>query len=177
MSLDHPHVGVLFSSEAGYLRCWSIYGERKEMGVFLATSKKGESILTMCTDGLNNHLITGDTAGEIRVWNIKNYCCSIVSPVLYETKPPPLLQTWQAHLSPIIYCEWIDYRGHGNYILTASTDHTARLWTTDGNQIGIFGQRQIWNIDIVPVSQNDRENQVPQIEVNFADQNDKQGEH
>lgn len=135
------------SSEAGKICCWSLYGERKDMGMFYASSKVGESILTMCTDAANNYLICGDTRGEIRVWNIENYCCSTTLPIQFDLSPPPLIYSWQAHLSPIIFCEWTDHRGDGDFILTGSTDHTTRLWTMNGDQIGIFGQRQPWDID------------------------------
>lgn len=141
-------IGVLLSSEAGKIYCWSLYGERKDMGMFIGSSKAGESILAMCTDAKNNYLICGDTQGEIRIWNIENYCCSTTLPIQFDSSSPPLLYSWQAHLSPIIFCEWADLTGNGNFILTGATDHTTRLWTMNGEQIGIFGQRQTWDINI-----------------------------
>ncbi|CAF3496897.1 unnamed protein product [Rotaria socialis] len=144
---ENMKLGVLLSSEAGKIYCWSLYGDRKDMGTFYASSKPGESILAMCTDTTNNHLICGDTHGEIRIWNIENYCCSITSPIQFEQSTPPLVNSWQAHLSPIIFCEWADHNGHADFILTGSTDHTMRLWTMNGEQIGIFGQRYPWDID------------------------------
>jgi WD40 repeat protein len=142
-------IGVLISSEGGNLHCWSLYGERRDMGMFYGSSAPGESILAMCTDATNRHLICGDTRGEIRVWNIEDFCCSTKSPVLFDSKTPPLVQSWQAHISPIIFCEWTNYKEPGNFILTASTDHTARLWTMKGEEIGIFGQRQQWDIELL----------------------------
>jgi len=119
------------------------------MGKFYGSSKKGESILAMCTDATNHYLICGDTHGEIRVWNIENYCCSIISPVQFDSSAPLLVHSWQAHLSPIVSCEWADYKGSGDFVLTGSTDHTTRLWTINGEQIGIFGQRQYWDIELL----------------------------
>jgi len=78
-------IGVLISSEAGYLHCWSLYGERKDMGTFYGPSEPDESILAMCTDAKNRHLICGDTYSEIRVWNIDNYYCSPTSPFASNT--------------------------------------------------------------------------------------------
>ena len=150
--------GVLISSEGGYLHCWSLYGERKDMGMFFGPSEQGESILAMCTDSKNKYLICGDTRGELRIWNIENYCCSVVSPVPFDSQSPPLFQSWQAHISPIIFCEWTDYKGHGSFILTASTDHTARLWTINGEEIGIFGQREQWDIELLLSSRENNEN-------------------
>jgi WD40 repeat protein len=127
------------------------------MGMFYGSSKTGESILGMCTDANNHYLICGDTHGQIRIWNIENYCCSIISPIQFDTSAPPLAHSWQAHLSPIVFCEWMDYKGNGDFILTASTDHTARLWTINGQQIGIFGQRQQWDIELLFTNRTDIE--------------------
>lgn len=151
---ENMKLGVLLSSEAGNIHCWSLYGERKEMGTFYAAAKPGESVLALATDTNNRYLISGDTTGEIRVWNIENYCCSLTSPVPYESSPPPLIYSWQAHLSPIIYCEWTDYKGNGDFVLTGATDHTARLWTMRGDEIGVFGQRQQWDIEAALTSRS-----------------------
>jgi WD40 repeat protein len=162
------------SSEAGNLYCWSLYGERKDMGMFYGPSKPGESILAMCTDATNRHLICGDTRGEIRVWNIEDYCCSITSPVHFDSTPPPLVHSWQAHLSPIIFCEWADYKGHGAFLLTGSTDHTTRLWTMNGEEIGIFGQRQLWDIELLlssRITNDDAQSKESSSNNNEHDQN------
>lgn len=160
--MDKPcsSLGVLISSEAGHICCWSLYGERKDMGMFYGPSKAGESICAMSTDANNHHLICADTTGEVRIWNIENYCCSTTPPIHFETSPPPLVHSWQAHLSPIIYCEWTDYKGHGDFILTGATDHTARLWTMNGEEIGIFGQRQQWDIDLLLTTRSNPEEET-----------------
>ncbi|CAF1286705.1 unnamed protein product [Adineta steineri] len=146
---ENMRLGTLISSEAGNLHWWSLYNERKDMGIFYGASKPGESILAMCSDATNRYLMCGDTLGEMRVWNIEDYCCTIASFVSYETKSPPLLYSWQAHETPIIFCEWTDYKGQGDFILTASTDRTACLWTLNGEKIGIFGQKQLWDIETI----------------------------
>jgi WD40 repeat protein len=154
---------VLISSEAGHIHCWSLYGERKDMGMFYGPSRKSESILGICTDVNNQYLICGDTHGELRVWNISNYCCSLTSPIQFDTKAPPLVHSWQAHSCPITFCEWTNYNGNGSFIMTASTDHTAHLWTIDGQEIGIFGQRPQWDIDNLMMSQRTNDsNQIPE---------------
>lgn len=129
------------------------------MGVFYGPSKTGESILAMSTDATNQHLICGDTCGEIRIYNIEKYCCSTTSPVHFESSSPPLVNSWQAHLASIIYCEWIDYKGNGQFLLTGSADHTTRLWTMDGEQIGIFGQRQSWDVELLITARMGRDEQ------------------
>ncbi len=153
---------MLLSSEAGFIYCWSLYGERKDMGMFYGPSKTNESILAMCTDATNRHLICGDTHGEIRIWNIENYCCSTTSPIQFDSSAPPLVHSWQAHLSPIIFCEWTDYKGNGEFILTGSSDHTTRVWTINGEQIGIFGQRQPWDIELLITTRAEMEEEEQQ---------------
>lgn len=130
------------------------------MGMFYGPAKTGESIVAMCTDAKNQHLICADTHGEIRIWNIENYCCSTTSPVHFESSAPPLIHSWQGHLSPIIFCEWIDYKGNEEFILTGATDHTARLWTMNGEEIGIFGQRQLWDLDLLISARAEMEEQL-----------------
>jgi WD40 repeat protein len=155
------------SSEAGNLYWWSLYGERKDMEMFYGPSTPGESILAMYADATNRYLICDDTRGEIHIWNIEDYCClttspvlfdsttspvlfdSTASPVLFDSTTPPFVHSWQGHLSPIILCECTDYKGDGSFILTGSTDHTARLWTINGEEIGIFGQRQERDIELL----------------------------
>ena len=128
--------------------------------MFYGPSTPGESILAMCSDATNRFLICGDTRGEIRIWNIEDYCCSITSPVQYDSAPPLLAHSWQAHLSPIIFCEWTDYKGHGSFVLTGSTDHTTRLWTINGEEIGIFGQRQPWDIEALFTPKNEIQEEI-----------------
>lgn len=35
--------------------------------------QRGESLISVCTDGQNNRLVTADTAGYIKVWDISKY--------------------------------------------------------------------------------------------------------
>lgn len=145
------------------------------MGMFYGPSKPGESILAMCTDATNRYLICGDTHGEIRIWNIENYCCSTTSPVMFDSTAPPLMQSWQSHVSPIIFCEWTDYKGQGDFILTGSTDHTARLWTLTGEAIGIFGQRQSWDIELRISARTSIDTEEPREENTSNNEKDENG--
>ena len=53
---------------------------------------------------------------------------------------PPVEGGWRAHDSAIVSVEYVKH-DTGEYILTASTDRTARLWTLrDGHFVGTFGQ-------------------------------------
>ena len=43
-------------------------------GCFYVPEIKDESVLGMCSDPDNKILITGDTQGDIAVWDISQYC-------------------------------------------------------------------------------------------------------
>lgn len=43
-------------------------------GYFYAPDEKDESVLSMCTDPDDTRLFTSDTAGCVKIWEIKNYC-------------------------------------------------------------------------------------------------------
>ncbi|XP_067932501.1 WD repeat-containing protein on Y chromosome-like isoform X2 [Watersipora subatra] len=66
----------LFSSGAhGWVRAWSVHRDGGLLGQFHAAHKPyGESVLAMCCDDLGDFLVTGDTQGYIKVWDISEYC-------------------------------------------------------------------------------------------------------
>ncbi|XP_052069658.1 WD repeat-containing protein on Y chromosome-like isoform X4 [Mytilus californianus] len=133
----------LISSEAGNIFWWSLYGTKQQIGYFYAPDDKDESVLSMCTDQDNDRLFTSDTQGNIKIWDIKNYCTKAEERRIKS--PPPLLEQWKAHDSPIVSIEYILHET-GEYLVTASTDKTARLWTIEGHYVGTFGQKKSWNL-------------------------------
>ncbi|ESO83983.1 hypothetical protein LOTGIDRAFT_108064, partial [Lottia gigantea] len=134
---------ILVSSEAGVLRFWSIYGQKKEIGYFYVPDNEDESVLGMCARYNDSTIVTGDTHGDIKIWNIKNYC---TKPQEKRVKSkPPLEAHWKGHDGSVVSVDYIDH-DDGVYILSASTDKTARLWSTKGHYIGTFGQKQPWDL-------------------------------
>ncbi|XP_035828989.1 WD repeat-containing protein on Y chromosome [Aplysia californica] len=134
---------VLISSEGGFLRWWNIYSAHKDMGYFYVPNIPDESVLAMCTKPNDSLLITGDTQGVVKCWDIMDYCTK------YHGHPcktsPPVEAMWKAHDSAIVSVEYIEH-DEGKFILTASTDKTARLWSPEGHYVGTFGQKEQWNI-------------------------------
>ena len=55
------------------------------------------------------------------------------------TKRPAIRHLWRAHDLAVVSVEYIEHR-HGNFILSASSDRTARLWSDQGEFVGTFGQ-------------------------------------
>ena len=48
---------------------------------------------------------------------------------------------WQGHSSEILDVVWT---GPG-FVVSASADHSVRMWTTEGHCVGWFGQPQLWS--------------------------------
>ena len=56
-----------------------------------------------------------------------------------EKARPPTRHLWRAHDLAVVSIEYIEHMS-GDFVLSASSDRTARLWTADGKFIGTFGQ-------------------------------------
>lgn len=52
---------------------------------------------------------------------------------------PALINVWKGHELAVVSLEYVEHK-HGEFILTASSDKCARLFTADGKFIGTFGQ-------------------------------------
>ncbi|PVD39372.1 hypothetical protein C0Q70_02002 [Pomacea canaliculata] len=142
-SVKHTEKAMLLSSEAGVIRWWNIFSQKPEMGYFYAPDLADESVLAMCSKPNNSILITGDTQGIIKVWDIMDYC---VRPQERRVKTaPPLECLWKAHDAAVVSVQYIQHTA-GDFVLSASTDKTARLWTPEGHFIGTFGQSNPWNL-------------------------------
>jgi WD40 repeat protein len=165
---------LLSTGSGGWIRAWSMFGGGLA-GEFMASNNHRESILCMTSDENNDLLMTGDTQGYIKVWNISKYCIQEdndkgTSPgdknrsgkltsggktprhvTFSENKPrrkvcgkaPPLVFCLRAHLQPIIS---IDFVSKCRLLITASTDCSLRLWRSNGQYVGTFGQRNAWNL-------------------------------
>lgn len=52
---------------------------------------------------------------------------------------PPQQRRWQAHTKTVVSLQVVD-NSKEKFILSASTDCTAKLWTIYGEIVGVFGQ-------------------------------------
>lgn len=57
-------------------------------GYFYAPDNKDESVLGLCTDPSNDTLYSGDTTGNIKVWDISSYCRHAEERVRSRNKHP-----------------------------------------------------------------------------------------
>lgn len=152
---------ILVSSEAGSLEFWCLYGADRPMGTFLAAHEDDGNVSALATDPRNEVLVTGDSSGYITLWDISSYCISRAESIIAQVwsttlragssddnpeGKPPQSASWHSHQGSVVSVEYLS-RDQGGLILSASEDCTARLWTLDGQYIGMFGQKRLWNID------------------------------
>ncbi|CAG5129992.1 unnamed protein product [Candidula unifasciata] len=70
-----PQTATLVAGGAEcWLRFWSLHPKGGLLGQFTSTRRKLENIRCMVTDKNNEYLITGDTMGLLRIWDIKEFC-------------------------------------------------------------------------------------------------------
>uniref|UniRef100_H2Z1I1 WD repeat-containing protein on Y chromosome n=1 Tax=Ciona savignyi TaxID=51511 RepID=H2Z1I1_CIOSA len=157
------------------------------LGYFHACKKRdrGDFVTSMVSDERNKVLVTGDSRGYIRVWNIENYCNdedvvrrrsvansslqmnSSVGSSIYSyqsisryfptNQAPEMKMSVCGHSSAVTS---IAYVTNYEMIASGSVDGTVRLWTLSGRYIGTFGQPDSWSIEL-PVEENELPVAIP----------------
>ncbi|XP_038606244.1 WD repeat-containing protein 49 [Tachyglossus aculeatus] len=144
----------------GYVRFWNVLTEQL-VSEFMAHS--GVGAIIMATDKASRYLITGDLEGCVKLWNIEEYC--IHSSKNKITQPPTLIRSYQPHEDRITYLETCEQNGH-LLIISSSIDCSISISDVCGYPIGIFGQKEHWQIrKSLPIpKRNDKmmENEVQQ---------------
>ncbi|GLD57556.1 WD repeat-containing protein on Y chromosome-like protein [Lates japonicus] len=136
--------GVLVSSQAGCLSFWSVTGQTHTYGQFYAPEQPGVRVLSLSSDQPKNTiLVSGDTAGWLQIWDISHYALDIQHETVCER--PTLLHCWKAHKRGLVSVEVLEVADR-LFVLTASADGSAGLWTKDGAHVGSFGREVMWNI-------------------------------
>ncbi|XP_034070180.1 WD repeat-containing protein on Y chromosome isoform X1 [Gymnodraco acuticeps] len=138
--------GVLVSSQAGCLCFWSITGQTHTYGQFYSPEQPGERVLSLSSDQPQNTiLVSGDTTGWLQIWDISDYGLDVQHDESPVCERPPLLQRWRAHERAIVSVDVLEVSGR-LFVLTASSDGSAGLWTKEGDHVGFFGQEVMWDI-------------------------------
>nr|XP_015211450.1 PREDICTED: WD repeat-containing protein on Y chromosome-like isoform X2 [Lepisosteus oculatus] len=145
---------LLVSSEAGFLCWWSVMGSPRKHGQFYAPKRTDESVLGLCTDQENSLLMSGDTAGFIQVWDISEFRLQPGDKAVNGC--PPLLYCWRAHDSTVVSMELLLFSSQ-LFLVSASSDQTARLWSCNGCYVGTFGQKKKWNLNNPSTYQHPRD--------------------
>ncbi|XP_013414484.2 WD repeat-containing protein 49-like [Lingula anatina] len=148
----------------GWVRFWNTSTSAGTlMGEFVSHPQAASVI--MATDQHNQYLVTGDVDGNMKVWNISEYCIRQADDVV--TNQPPMTASWQPHvdvITSLVMCE----RNERLLVVSASMDCSVQLWDIYGNLIGVFGQEDHWKIEpYVPKMEVDEETKEEEEE--FAD--------
>ena len=163
---------LLASCADGTVQAWSLHHEGGLLHTFRACNASGDYCLTLASDSHNRYLITGDTAGYVRIWLMENYCTDSQEQVnwaFYKQKfpilgrhlslmrrmlkldflkasfRPHILNSFRAHLRTVMS---VDYVEAHDLLVTSSADCSVRLWTLCGRFIGIFGQKKFWSLSL-----------------------------
>ncbi|KAK3091806.1 hypothetical protein FSP39_022754 [Pinctada imbricata] len=72
--LHRDTASLVTCGSEGWVRFWSLHHQGGLLGQFNAAHSVGESVHAMVTDDNNQFLITADTAGYVKVWEISEYC-------------------------------------------------------------------------------------------------------
>ncbi|XP_064158391.1 WD repeat-containing protein on Y chromosome [Anguilla rostrata] len=127
---------LVSSGAQGYVHFWNVLNGGKVLASFEASRLKYQITKLAVTED-ESSLYASDQAGFIYVYDITSYA---LGP---EKEAPKLMNYWRAHISSVTSLQIVE---DGLVVLTSSTDCTVRLWTTDGEFIGTFGQAESWSI-------------------------------
>jgi WD40 repeat protein len=134
---------VLMSAHSGgWVRAWTVHMRGELAGEWCACQKESDAVSAMATNQSCAQLLTGDTSGWVRVWDIAGYYSGQHTQAFHSLEAPPILKQWRAHVRPVTAVAVIG--GQFNCLATSSTDHTVRVWTMNGEWVGTLGQPDGW---------------------------------
>lgn len=125
-SLIHPQAASLISAGGdGTIRFWNVNTGQMYLEID-CTHGENESIFSIATDSNNFLLITGDSAGWISVYDIKEAGIGLLHESSARLTKMPLLRIFQAHTLSIVDVALLE---PSQIILTCSLDCSVRLFT------------------------------------------------
>ncbi|XP_074048619.1 cilia- and flagella-associated protein 337 [Macrotis lagotis] len=125
---------------SGYVRFWNVF-KKQLVAQFVAHRGAGSIIMTI--DKKNQHLVTGDLNGCLKIWSIEEYCLTFNDSPVFQ--PPPLIRSFQPHEDRISSLETCTH-GSRVLIIASSADGNVSVSDVWGSLIGIFGQMEHWRI-------------------------------
>ena len=161
-----PHTFLFVGHADGHVRAWDVKDGRLACD-FFAGHKPGESIVSVAIDPEGSRLVTGDSVGRVRLWDVKSAVDEMhrASRGLRELSTDPTLKTlirrkdveclgyWQAHESRtcVQALEFFRVEAFGEetprlFFASGGEDAAAHLWSFEGQHIGQFGP-DVWQLD------------------------------
>ncbi|KAJ3227462.1 WD40 repeat domain 95 [Clydaea vesicula] len=136
-----PRVPLISSHADGHIRFWEIQEGNLICELNCSRGNEEEGMNTMITDIDATILIVGGSKGYIRVYDVRSFSVDMKKD--YSTGCV-LKSYWRAHVWSIAS---LGYANSQELVITASRDSTIRVWTINGNHIGVFGGDVSWYID------------------------------
>ena len=132
------------------IRFWDfdVTASRQPVFTLYGDHDRLDSLSTIATTEDNNWLITGDTTGNMKMWDLTDHKFRV------DLTSDNIREVWfiQVHRR-VINCINIVEISHGEdgekekFIVSSANDHNIQLTRfSDGVQIGQFGQDSMWNI-------------------------------
>ncbi|XP_054979971.1 WD repeat-containing protein on Y chromosome-like [Sorex araneus] len=127
---------LMANGPQGSLTFWKLSSGTCALADFAPSKSKARvsSIVVTAGDTLT---FVADQDGFVHVYDIQGYGLQGV-----ELQPPKNVTFWRSHTTTVTSLELIEEK----FLLSASLDHTVRLWSTAGEYIGTFGQSDPWDI-------------------------------
>ncbi|XP_037382707.1 WD repeat-containing protein on Y chromosome-like [Talpa occidentalis] len=127
---------LMANGAQGSVTFWRLFGSACPIANFTPSNNKAR-VSSMAVTAGDALAYVADQEGFVRVYDIKEY--GLQGPELHA---PKNVMFWRAHVNMVTSLELIEER----VLLSASLDHTVRLWSRDGEYIGTFGQSSPWDI-------------------------------
>ncbi|XP_032197663.1 WD repeat-containing protein 49 isoform X2 [Mustela erminea] len=119
---------------SGYVRFWDTF-KKQLLAEFLAHGGVGSII--MSTDKSNQYLTTGGLDGQLKIWDIEEYCLNSSKSKI--TQAPALIRSFRPHEDQISSLEMCKMGGH-LLIISSSADGSICVTDVLGAPLWIFGQ-------------------------------------
>ncbi|XP_044107662.1 WD repeat-containing protein 49 [Neovison vison] len=126
---------------SGYVRFWDTF-KKQLLAEFLAHGGVGSII--MSTDKSNQYLATGDLDGQLKIWDIEEYCLNSSKSKI--TQAPALIRSFRPHEDQISSLEMCKMGGH-LLIISSSADGSICVTDVCGVPLWIFGQAKHGQIE------------------------------
>uniref|UniRef100_A0A8D1YUU8 Uncharacterized protein n=1 Tax=Sus scrofa TaxID=9823 RepID=A0A8D1YUU8_PIG len=136
-NLESAAASLITNGPQGSITFWRLFGRTCPIANF-TPSKDRAQVSSMVVTAGDARAYVADQDGFVRVYDIEEY--GLWGP---ELQPPKTLGG--GSLLPL-YLVSLELIEEEKLLLSSSLDHTVRLWSTDGEYIGTFGQSSPWNI-------------------------------
>lgn len=141
-----PSTTIVAACDNGSMWFWDSGTGHVEC-VIEQASEPGESLTAIAADDEGCVVLTGDSGGFLRLWDVVSLSQQEQGPAQAAGEKEGgvrLLLSWCAHAGAVLSAEYLASM-HG--FVTSGFDSTVRMWSAAGAQVGIFGQRAEWSLD------------------------------